>query len=285
MAEAAVERDGTVQPAGDAFDRPLGGTRGLLGQVVNAIGLRIVGGELPPGTAMPNEADWSQRLGVSRTILREATKVLISKGLVESRPKTGTRVRPAALWNLLDPDVLQWQVRAAPRDRFVREIFELRRMLEPSVAALAAERATEGSLAEMAAALDDMAEAGDDGLRFIDPDIRFHLAILKAVDNSLIRALGGVIETALTTTMRLSLDNPRGQRHSVPLHRAVHDALGRGDAEAARAAMTRLIDGAEVDALRTLEPGGGPKRDPGKRKKQKKKTGAPKRADREGKKR
>ena len=260
MAETAIERgergERVAGPsAGDGFDRPLGATRGLLGQVVQAIGLRIIGGELPPGTAMPNEAEWSARLGVSRTILREATKVLISKGLVESRPKTGTRVRAAEQWNLLDPDVLQWQLAVAPRERFVREIFELRRMIEPSVAALAAERASPERLDEMAAALDAMEAAGDDGRHFIGPDIRFHLSILQAVDNRLIRALGSVVETALTTTMHLSLGNPRGQRHSVPLHPAVHDALRRRDAAAARAAMTRLIDDAEEDAARALKLG------------------------------
>ena len=235
-------------------------TRGLVGKVVHAIGLRIIGGDLPPGTVMPREAEWCAQLGVSRTVLREATKILISKGLVESRPKTGTRVRPLENWNLLDPDVLGWQLAEFPRDRFVREIFELRRAIEPSVVGLAALRATEAQLDEMAAALEAMEAAGDDGRLFIDPDTRFHIAILNAVDNGMMRSLSAVIETALTTTMFLSLDNPRGQRHSVPLHRAVYDALRNRDPEAARAAMIRLIDDAESDASTALEA-----RDQGKR--------------------
>ncbi len=234
-------------------NRAVSTTRGLLGKIVHAVGLRIIGGELPPGTVMPNEADWCAQLGVSRTVLREATKVLISKGLVESRPKTGTRVRPYEDWNLLDPDVLAWQLAVVPRDRFVREIFELRRAIEPSVAALAAGRASEAQLDEMAAALEGMEAAGDEGRRFIDPDTRFHLAILNAVDNGMMRSLSAVIETALTTSMYLSLDNPRGQRHSVPLHRAVYDALRARDPDGARDAMVKLIDDAESDALRALE--------------------------------
>ena len=234
------------------LDRALTSTRGLLGQVLHAVGMKIVGGELPPGTSMPAEAEWCAQLGVSRTVLREATKVLISKGLIESRPKTGTRVRPVANWNLLDPDVLSWQLAVAPRARFVREIFELRRTIEPSVAALAALRASDEQLDEIAAALEGMKAAGDDGRRFIDPDMRFHICILNAVDNGMISSLSGVIETALTISMYLSLDNPRGQRHSVPLHKAVYDALRGRDPSAARDAMNRLIDDAEGDATRAL---------------------------------
>ncbi len=229
--------------------------RGLLGQVVHAIGLRIVGGDLQPGEALPNEATWGEQLGVSRTVLREATKVLISKGLLESRPKTGTRVRALESWNLLDPDVLAWQLARRPRERFVREIFELRRAFEPSVAALAAVRASDAQLDDMGKALDRMDEAGNDGRRFIVPDTRFHQIILEAVDNGMLRSLSSVINTALTVSMYLSLDTPRGQQHSMPLHRAVHDAFRSRDPEAARVAMNRLIDDAQVDALRALKGG------------------------------
>ena len=248
-----------------ALDRAPISTRGLLGQIVHAIGLRIVGGELAPGKALPNEATWCEQLGVSRTVLREATKVLNSKGLLESRPKTGTRVRPIENWNLLDADVLAWQLARRPRERFVREIFELRRAFEPSVAALAAVRASDAQLDDMGKALDLMDEAGNDGRRFIVPDTRFHQIILEAVDNGMLRSLSSVIDTALTVSMYLSLDTPRGQRHSMPLHRAVHAAFRARDPEAARAAMNQLIDEAEVDALRALKAGRQKKTPKGKR--------------------
>lgn len=228
-------------------------TRGLLGRVVHAIGIRIIGRELPPGTALPNEADWCEELGVSRTVLREATKVLISKGLIESRPKTGTRVRDSENWSLLDPDVLSWQLAAVPRERFVRELFEMRRVIEPTVTALAVLRASKAHLIEMAAALRDMDAAGDDGRKFIEPDTRFHQAILNAVDNGMVRSVSGVIETALTISMYLSLDTPRGQRHSLPLHKAVYEAFQKRDPDGARVAMETLIDDAEEDALRALK--------------------------------
>lgn len=241
-----------MRPEDALFSAPISG-RGLLGRVVNTIGMRVIGGELSPGAALPNEADLCAQLGVSRTIVREATKVLASKGLLESRPKTGTRVRPPESWNLLDPDVLAWQWAAMPRSEFVREIFELRRAFEPTVAALAAVRATKEHLRIMAAALDEMDAAGDDGRRFIGPDTRFHRAILAAVGNGMLRSLSSVIETALTVSMYLSLDTPRGQHHSVPLHRAVHDAFRARDAGAARQAMNELIDDAEDDALKALK--------------------------------
>src|SRR5437762_9890658 len=116
--------------------------RGLHGAVVHDIGLRIVRGELEADDPLPTEDELSGELSVSRTVLREATKVLAAKRLVESRPKTGTRVRPRKDWNLLDPDVLAWQVEAGADAEFLAQALEVRRMIEPAAARLAAERAT-----------------------------------------------------------------------------------------------------------------------------------------------
>jgi DNA-binding FadR family transcriptional regulator len=149
--------------------------------------------------------------------------------------------------------VLAWQWAAMPRAEFVREIFELRRAFEPTVASLAALRASGHHLRRMAAALDAMDAAGDDGRRFIGPDTEFHRTILAAVGNGMLRSLSSVIETALTVSMYLSLETPRGQHHSVPLHRAVYQAFRARDPEAARRAMNALIDDAEDDALKALK--------------------------------
>ncbi|MGH6942866.1 MAG: FadR/GntR family transcriptional regulator [Geminicoccaceae bacterium] len=229
-----------------------GAIQGLLGRVVHTIGLQIVGRDLPPGTLLPNETDWCEQLGVSRTVLREATKILISKGLLGSRPRTGTRVRPPEDWNLLDPDVLGWQMSATPHDRFVRELFELRRVVEPAVAALAAARASDRDVHEMESAYREMEQAVDDSQRFVVPDQRFHRAILTAAGNDMLRSLGGAIGTALTLSLHLSLETPRGQRHSLPLHHAVLDAVRDRAPERARQAMERLIDDAESDVWRAL---------------------------------
>src|SRR5215471_14211518 len=135
---------------------------GLHGAVVHDIGVRILRGELQPGQLLPNEDELGGSLGVSRTVLREAIKVLAAKRLVESRPKTGTRVRPRDDWNLLDPDVLAWQLAAGPVERFVSDLFELRQMIEPPAAAIAARRATPAEIRRIAQAYAAMEAAGND---------------------------------------------------------------------------------------------------------------------------
>src|ERR687885_155517 len=150
--------------------------RGLHGAVVHEIGVRIVRGELEPGDTLP-ENGLLDEPGVSRTVLREAIKVLAAKRLVESRPKTGTRVRPRRDWNLLDPDVLAWQIEAGPDADFLGQALELRRMIEPAAARLAAERATDGQIAALRRAYKGMAAAGDALDAFMEPDLRFHTVL------------------------------------------------------------------------------------------------------------
>lgn len=226
--------------------------RGLVGQVVLSVGTDIMSGRIKPEQALPREAEWAKALGVSRTVLREATKVLISKRLVESRPKAGTKVRAEADWNVLDPDVLSWRLEAAPREQIVRELFELRRILEPAIAARAAEKATEKEIKALAVAYAAMERSADDAENFIHPDSDFHKTIVRSVENRMVDALGSVIEAALTISLRLSLDAPDGQRPSLPLHKKVLDAIQRRDRTGAARAMELLIDNAQQDALRAL---------------------------------
>src|SRR6266511_2077717 len=133
--------------------------RGLHGAVVHEIGVRILRGELKPGDALPDNGLVDEP-AVSRTVVREAVKVLAAKRLVESKPKTGTRVRPRRDWNLLDPDVLAWQLEAGLDRRFLEDALELRRLIEPQAARLAAERATEDQVAVLALAHEQMEAAG-----------------------------------------------------------------------------------------------------------------------------
>ena len=226
--------------------------RSLHGQVAHDLGGRILCGELAPGAVLPNEADFSASLRVSRTSLREAIKVLAAKGLVESRPKTGTRVRPRADWNLLDPDVLAWQFAAGPFTRFIEDLFELRQMIEPQAAAMAARRAGPAEVERIEEAFLGMEAAGNDSDLWIDPDLRFHQAIICATGNELLWPLGAIIETALATSFRLSSAHWDGPIHSLPLHRAILEAIRKGDPDAAQAAMHRLLDGAADDVRRAL---------------------------------
>jgi len=230
-----------------------GAASGLHATVVDQIGMRIVQGDFPPGEALPTADDSTEMLGVSRTVLREAIKVLAGKGLVESRPRTGTRVRPRADWNFLDPDVLSWRYAAGVSADDVKALFELRRAIEPMSAALAAQRATPEQVADLNAALAEMEEVCDDGERFAKPDLLFHQTILRMTGNELIGSLAALVETALVMSFRLSNDNPGGQRHSLPLHREVARKIAAGDGAGAQKALLVLIDNAEEDVRRSVE--------------------------------
>lgn len=228
------------------------GTRGLVDQIAELIGTEIVSGHLPAGSSLPNEADWCESLGVSRTVLREAVSALASKGLIETKPRVGGRVRPRERWHRLDPAMLRWQLAAGPDEVFLTELFELRRLIEPAAAALAAERAEPLHIRELEAAYADMVAASDNGDGFLAADSRFHQTILGAVGNGMIKALSAVVSTAIDLSLGLSLGVPEGQSHSLPLHRAVLDAIAARVADAAREAMLHLIDQAETDGRRAL---------------------------------
>ena len=231
-----TESEQRSSPSSRTFSR-----RSLHGQVAHDIGRRILGGLVKPGELLPSETELSQRLGVSRTALREAIKVLAGKGLIESRPKTGTRVRPRETWNFLDADVLTWAFDGNAPEHYVDELYELRRVIEPSAAAFAADRASVADIARMEAAFEAMTAAGD-GQAFAGPDMTFHLSILRATGNELLRSLGSVVEVALAISIKLSIASPKGYRHSLPLHGAVLKAIRRHDAAGAREAMLLLID-------------------------------------------
>jgi DNA-binding FadR family transcriptional regulator len=222
--------------------------RSLHGQVAHDIGGRILRGELTPGETLPNEADFSLRLKVSRTALREAIKVLAAKGLVESRPKTGTRVRSRHDWNLLDPDVLAWQLAAGPLDRFVRDLMELRQIIEPQAAAIAARQAKAAEIRAIEDAYRGMEISAEDSKLWAAHDVNFHRAILLATGNELLRPLAASIEAALAAGFRLvELMPPEQKRRSLPLHRAMLDAIKKHNPEAARTATLKLLADSEVD--------------------------------------
>jgi DNA-binding FadR family transcriptional regulator len=233
--------------------RSIGPTLGSLhATVLHEIGGKIVRGELAPGEPLPNADDWSAKRGISRTVLREVIKVLAGKGLLESRPKIGTRVRPRSDWNFLDPDVLAWRYASARGARDASELFELRRAIEPMAASLAAERASSEQVAELEALLEEMEQTADDGVRFAQPDLAFHQAILRMTGNELIGSLAALIATALLISFRLSNDNSRGQRHSMPLHRRVANRIAAGDGPSARRASLSLLDQAEGDVRQAI---------------------------------
>lgn len=224
----------------------------LHGMVVERLGFLIASGEFKAGDVLPNADELSARLGVGRSVLREGLKVLSGKGMIEARPKTGTRVRPRSDWNHLDPDLLAWRY-AAPNSEDVASIFDLRRAIEPTAAALCARKATAEQIAQIRAVLDEMEAAADDSERFAGPDLSFHQALLRFTGNELMSSLASVVEVALLTSFRLSSDNHGGQRHAMPLHRAVLERIEARDEEGAKLAVIALLNDAEADVRRVLE--------------------------------
>lgn len=212
--------------------------RSLYARVVENLGLRIVRGDFKPGAALPREATLGLEFDASRSVIREAVKSLAAKGLLESRTRTGISVLPPTRWNLLDPALLEWRYSAMPPTAFHREIFEIRSLIEPQAAALAAERASKAELMEMASAYAAMEAAEEPGTEAIDADLRFHRAILAGAQNALLLQMSNLIGVGLTVSYRLS-----NESFSVflPLHKQVLDAILARDAAGARASMTLLL--------------------------------------------
>jgi DNA-binding FadR family transcriptional regulator len=212
----------------------------LFSHVVDEVGRRIVRGDWKPGQTLPPEAELGRELGASRSVVREAVKSLAGKGLLEPRARTGTRVLAPIHWNLLDLDVLEWRYAAMPRSRFLRELFEIRHLIEPAGAALAAERATAAEVDALAQACAAMETRGGAPEAAIDADLRFHRAILAASHNDLLLQMGAVIGAGLATSFRIS---SRSYDVFVPLHRETFEAIRDRRPADARSAMERLLSG------------------------------------------
>jgi DNA-binding FadR family transcriptional regulator len=211
--------------------------------VAEALALRILGGVYPPGKPLPHEAALLSEFHVSRTCLREALQMLAAKGLVRSRPKLGTFVREDHNWNFLDADILRLRQRIVSRPVFLRELFAVRRMVEPETAALAAQNATPAMLAKLQIAVLDM--AGGEGARTektMEADVAFHRLLLATSGNALLSGLGACIEEALRASISITSDPAVGSRFALDKHLAVFEAVCDGDAEAARRNMVALLD-------------------------------------------
>jgi DNA-binding FadR family transcriptional regulator len=225
--------------------------RGLHGEVVHTIGVQIVTGRLKPGDPLPPEDELIADLAVSRTVLREAVRVLAAKGLVEARPKTGTRVRPRIAWNVLDPDVLSWRAEAPTADlKLYEETTELRLAIEPLAARLAATRAHDDETAGIAEAYQAMEDGVADQTAYLAADLQFHGRILAACHNELLDHLGGTLREVLRATFGLTT-TPRGsRRRALPLHKAILDGIAARDEDRAEQAARTLIADTAADIRR-----------------------------------
>jgi DNA-binding FadR family transcriptional regulator len=217
----------------------------LHGKVAESIGKQILKGIYAPGAVLPNEADWCRIYGASRTTVREAVKTLNAKGLLTSRTKVGSRVEPSEKWNMLDRDVLAWQMAALPPDAYLRAVQQVRKMLEPEVAALAAANRSAEQLNEIRVAFEDMRKAGHSRAS-IEPDVRFHLALLAGANNFLLTPFGIMIESALKNMFSYTTRYNSRPKYFLPRHEAILRAVERGDTRAARKAMTLLLDDTDL---------------------------------------
>lgn len=217
------------------------------GNTVDHLGEAIVAGRYIAGASMPPEPILGEQLGVSRTVVREAVKSLIAKGLVTTGPKVGTRVLPEAHWNWFDPDVIAWQAKAGLTPEFLRDLMDLRRVVEPAAVRLAAQRATPEDIADIEIAFEGMKQAVKEGGDYVSYDLRFHQGLLRACRNRMLIHMSKVLGALLRTSFELSTRKKGGPEGSLALHRAVLDAvIARNPAKAEKAILV-LIDGAHQD--------------------------------------
>jgi DNA-binding FadR family transcriptional regulator len=234
--------------------------RGLLDSVVEEIGYRVVSGRYGVGENIPTEPVLMAEMEISRTVLREALKILIAKGLLESRPKVGTRVKSKRSWNMLDPTILRLYCRVADYSDFAEQFQQLRFMIEPQAAALAATNRSEEQHQAIATAYEAMANAQT--LReWTEADLGFHQTILEATGNPFVMPLGSLIHTALETLLYQSASSSPDPFASLQGHHRVLVAIGDRDAAAAHAAMRDLLGNTSLAVSHAIEAGLPPSND------------------------
>ncbi len=217
------------------------------GNTVDHLGAAIVSGHYAPGASIPPEPLLCEELGVSRTVVREAVKSLIAKGLVSAGPKVGTRVLPQDQWNWFDPDIIAWQAQAGLTPEFLRDLMDLRRVVEPAAMRLAAQRAMPEDIAFVEEAYAGMARAVNEGGDYVTHDLRFHQGLLRASRNRMLMQMSKALGALLHTSFELATKKKDGPARSLPLHRAVLDAVIAHHPAKAEKAILVLIDGAHED--------------------------------------
>lgn len=236
--------------------------RGILGSAVEHLGTRIAAGEWREGEAVAREADLVEQLGVSRSVIRESFRILGAKGMIRSKTSDGTRIQPRAKWRLLDPDVMEWRIKAGDTESLLRDLLKLRLVMEPGIAYLAALSAEDEHIERVKAAWEakqfvyDNSTGSHEARReaFITTDLEFHRALIGAVQSELLEQLFSVIEAALGLLLDLQMtakgytNTMIGMDESHALHERVFQAFMARDAGATEAAMRTLIQCAIDDA-------------------------------------
>ncbi|WP_088916269.1 FadR/GntR family transcriptional regulator [Granulosicoccus antarcticus] len=215
---------------------------GLATQVSRELGRRIVSGSYAEGGLIDDENKLAERFSVSKSVVREAVKLLVGKGLLDVRRGSGTRVCERRRWMLLDDDVLAWHQAVTPKPQFLSQLMDIRLMMEPKAAMWAAEFGTQSAHDEIEHAHSKMEAEAKSVEDFVVADALFHRAILRAADNEFLLNLEGVIFSALLSSIKLTNADPRENASSIPVHRAVMDAILSRDADAAEQQMRAHLD-------------------------------------------
>jgi DNA-binding FadR family transcriptional regulator len=217
------------------------------GTIARQLGIAIMSGQYAPGEILEGEVLASEQFAVSRTAYREALRILAAKGLLDARPKVGTRINPRSKWNFLDTDVLEWIFETEPDPQILNALFELRDLVEPAAAALAATRRTQAQLVSLRQALEDMrlhtlaTEAGQNA------DLAFHATLLQATHNPFLISLATSVGAAIHITTVFKQRNQPLRRDPMPDHERVYQTIAQKDPTRARSAMRRLIRLARID--------------------------------------
>jgi DNA-binding FadR family transcriptional regulator len=231
----------------EPLKKPGGKALRLHGIIARKLGMLIVSGKYRPGDLLRGEISFSAQLAVSRTAYREAVRILAAKGLVDARPRVGTRVNPRSKWHLLDPDVLDWTFASEPDLVLLDSLFELRNVVESAAAGFAAQRRSFAHLQSMRSALEAMSAhtlATEPGRQ---ADLDFHTTLLIATGNPFIISLADGVRAAIRTTTIYKHRKQALRRDPLPDHLRVFEAIAAEDPSRAQAAMSALIRLARVD--------------------------------------
>lgn len=224
------------------FSSISGSNRSLHVQVAREIARGILSGNLPQGSILPGEMVLCEQFGISRTALREAVKLLTSKGLLESRPKVGTRIVDRCYWNFLDPQLIEWMEGLIETDLFCHQFLGLRRAIEPEACALAAKHATAEQRIALSETFQQMCEISSeeplDQAKWTDVDIRFHSLIFNATGNDFYLPFGNVLTTMFVYFIAHSSEEGNT---CLEEHRQIYEAIMSGNSEKARQASSNHL--------------------------------------------
>lgn len=218
--------------------------RGLQARVIDGVGRQIIGGQYQPGDLLPKEAELTEQFAVSRTSVREGMRVLAAKGLVDIRQKIGTRVRQPEAWNVFDSDILRWHSEVGRGDEIMRNLVEVRQIMEPAAARLAAGRATMDDLRRMDDTLADMVANSTNREGYAHADVEFHLAVYAASHNVLLRQFGSVVADFMYASFNVQQATAADDEvflEDAETHAAVFHAINGGNGERAADAMLRVV--------------------------------------------